>query len=225
MSSSSDSPRADLAAAAGSSGLTMRELGPVRWTRLGDQAVHGDEVTEQLLDRLAERARATASAQGYATGWAEGRRRGEASVRAAAARAAERSDAEEARREAEHITAMAALHEAAERLHGLVNDTCRRADEQAVTLALELTQELVGGSAPDREHVVRRVLDRLPDGPVATVRLHPGVAGDAAAITELGVPVVADASLGPADAVIETEDHLLDLRVETALARLREALS
>jgi flagellar assembly protein FliH len=49
---------------------------------------------------------------------------------------------------------------------------------------------------------------------------------DAAAAAALppSVIVVADHSLAPADAVAELDDHLLDLRVDRALDRVREAL-
>ena len=44
-------------------------------------------------------------------------------------------------------------------------------------------------------------------------------------LIELGVRLVADTTLGPADAFIETSDRIVDLRLSSALGRVREVLS
>lgn len=226
MSSSSDARLVRGEQSTGATALTMPELRSGRWTRLGDRAVLGDAVTEELLDGLAESTRRAARAEGYAVGWAEGRREAEAASRAAVASAADEAHRAEARREAEHAAAMAALTGAAALLRERVEEVCRAVDGQATDLVLELTRELVGHAATDAaEHVVRRVVGLLPDHPVVRVRLHPDVAATADDLRDQGVAVVADAGLGPADALVEADDHVVDLRVETALARLREALA
>ncbi len=207
-------------------GLLMPELRSGSWTRWGNGAVRGDDVTEQLLSTLAESTRQAARAQGYSVGWADGRRDAEASVREAAAETARRTAAEEVRREAEHAAALTALREAADQLVARVDDVCRTVDGQAAELALELTRELVGRAAPEAaSHAVERVLGLLPDHPVVRVRFHPAVAACAGALRDRGVVVLPDPDLGPADAVVEADEYVVDLRVGAALDRLRDVLS
>lgn len=208
--------------------LRIPELRTGVWTRFGDSAAQGDEVTEQLLDRLAESTRSVARAQGYAVGWAQGRREAEVAARAEADETARREAALAEQRAVEHDAAVAALRAAAARLEEELVTVCRAVDEQAAGLALELTRELVGHAPADADHVVARVAGLLPDHPVVRVRLHPEVATDAGELREHGlsqVAVVADPELGRGDAVVEADDHVVDLRVGHALARLAEVLS
>ncbi|MDR7252838.1 flagellar assembly protein FliH [Nocardioides sp. BE266] len=165
-----------------------------------------------------------ARAQGYAVGWAQGRREAEAAVRAEADELARTAAAREEQRDLELVAALGALRETASAAHALLADACRRVDEQAGALALELTRTLVGAVEPDPAHVLDRVLGLLPAHAVASVRLHPEVAALAGDLTDAGVLVVADPSLGRADAVAQADDHVVDLRVDEALARLAEVL-
>lgn len=200
------------------------------WTRLGHPSVLGDDVTEQALGKLAERTRDAARAQGYAVGWAEGRQ--EALARAEdAARAAERAAADRDRqRDGEHRRAVDALNAAAAELRGAIGDACERVAMQASDLAFEVTRELVGHELALEEDpgagVVRRVLAALPAAHAATVRLHPATAESVAArsLAEQGVTVRPDPALAPDDAVVEVDDAAIDLRIESALDRLRQAL-
>ena len=200
------------------------------WTRLGHSSVLGDDVTEQALGRLAERARTAARAQGYAVGWAEGRKEAQARAEENAAAAAVRAAERDAEREAEHRRAVATLQAAAAELRGAVAEACERVAAQATDLAFELTRELVGHELSVDEDpgagVVRRVLAALPATHVATVRLHPAVTESAAARTlaEQGVTLTADPALAPDDAIVEIDEAAIDLRVESALDRLRQAL-
>ena len=171
-----------------------------------------------------ETSRAAAQAQGYAVGWAQGRREAAAAVAAQADELAARAAADEARREAEHAAAVAALREAAQAAHELLADACRRVGDQAGALALELTRALVGAAQPDPAHVLGRVLGLLPEHAIVSVRLHPDVAALADDLRELSVAVVADPTLGRADAVAHADDHVVDLRVDEALARLAGVL-
>ena len=95
--------------AEGAGPLSTPQLRTGAWTRFGGERTLGDPVTEDVLSALAETTRTAARAQGYATGWAEGRR--EAATEAAAHRAElEAATREaEARRQAEHEQALAAL--------------------------------------------------------------------------------------------------------------------
>lgn len=207
--------------------LAMPELRTGTWTRFGSDAVLGDAVTEATLGALAESTRAAARSQGYSIGWTEGQRAARELARAEAAQAAERERHAEERRVVEHRAALEALTTAAQRLTALAAEVCAEIEDQASTLAWELVTELVGreltsAAGPD---VVRRVLRLLPTEPLAAVRLHPADAAGAEELLAAGVKVLADPSLERGDALVEAEDHVLDLRIGTALARVREVLA
>ncbi len=199
------------------------------WTRYGDVGVRGDDVTERTLEALAHSTHAAARAQGYAAGWAEGRQ--VAADEAVQARI--RTDAErvvdEERREAEHRAAVATLTSAAAHLHDAVESTCAQLEQQGTDLAISLVRELLGHElrVATSADVVRRVLRVLPDSPRARVRIAPGIVDDAVVgdLAARGVAVLADASLAPADAVVETDVAMVDLRIGPALARLSEVLA
>jgi len=198
------------------------------WTRLGDPSVLGDAVTEAALGSLAEATRTAARAQGYAVGWAQGRKEALAEAEAEARAAVEESLLAEERREAEHREALAALQQAAGELRGVIGAVCERIGQEATDLAFEVTRALVGHElavvADPGTDVVRRVVSALPADAVQ-VRLHPSVASSAtAALADHGVRVTPDPTLLPSDALVETDDSVLDLRVGTALDRLREVL-
>jgi flagellar assembly protein FliH len=211
--------------------LSTPELRSGTWTRFGGGSGLGDPVTEAVLSDLAETTRAAARAQGYSTGWAEGRRE------AAAEAAAQRAELEllhreaEARREAEHQQAVAALVRAAGLLQQQVAAASAEVEDHALELARELTEALVAhelASAADPvADVVRRALAVLPQGLPVTVRLSPAVAGDPAlqALRDQGITVVADPSLERHDALVESTEEAVDLRVSAALARVREVLA
>lgn len=174
--------------------------------------------------RAVETTRETARAQGYAVGWAQGRREAEAAVRAEVDELARTTAVREAQRDAEQAAALAALRQAAGAAQELLAAACDRVDEQAAALALELTRALLGALEPDPAHVLGRVTGLLPEHAIGSVRLHPEVAALAGDLTDLGVLVVADPSLGRADAVAQADDHVVDLRVDEALARVAEVL-
>ncbi len=219
------------ATADAASAMGTPELRSGSWTRFGDRSVLGDVVTEQVLSGLAESTRSAARSQGYTVGWAEGRREAAVEAAALAAVVEEQRHLAEERRDVEHRAAVAALTAAAAELQHTLADVSVRVEDQALLLARELTETLVMHElrlSPDLgEDVVRRALAVLPSGLPVTLRLHPTVC-DAAAVHGLdqqGVSVVPDASLHPGDAVIEADDHVVDLCIGTALARLREVLS
>ncbi|MCW2848616.1 MAG: hypothetical protein JWR90_2590 [Marmoricola sp.] len=218
--------RADQAGAAYT--VQTPDLRAGTWTRLGSNAGLGDLATEDTLSALAERTRATAEAQGFAIGWAKGVREAQAAEQLSSTERAARDGRERARREAEHAAAVAALQEAAAGMHEATSELSRRLGEQAAGLAVAVTAEVLGRRAEEQTpaDVVRRALDVLPeDAAPVTLRLSPTVAQHAlAAGLPASVNVVADPSLSPADAVVELADHVLDLRVDRALARVREAL-
>lgn len=210
--------------------LPTPELRDGSWTRFGSGAVLGDAVTEQALDGLAEATRRAARAQGYAVGWAEGRRAAAVAAAEQAAAALAADALEQQRRESEHRSRLEALTNAAAGFAAATAVAAQQLEDQALLLARELTALLVGHelrtSADPAGDVVRRVLAVLPDGVATTVRVHPDVA---AAIpgTAVGrdVSVVADTSLEPCDAVVETATQVVDLGIAAALERVREALA
>lgn len=209
--------------------LPTPELRRGTWTRLGDQAVLGDRVTEHTLAGLAEATRSNARAQGYAVGWAEGRRAARAEAAQAARATLERQQAEEQRREREHRAAVAALELAATRLHDEVASVCARVEDTAAGLARQLTELLVGHelTVEGGAAVVARALALAPREPVVAVRLNPAVAegAPAADLRARGVQVVADPTLLPGDTVVETDHGAVDGRLGTALDRIREVLA
>lgn len=210
--------------------LETPELRGGTWTRLGDRAVLGDQVTERVLNRLAQSTVEAARSQGYAVGWAQGRREAAAQAAVEADEVADRNAEAEARREAEHHAALAALEQAAADVSATVADLAAQLEEQALRLARELTTELVGRElAVDATgDVVRRALAVLPDGGVpVTVRVHPEVRSDAAAeaLSARGVRIVGDDTLERHDTIVETDTSYVDRSVAAALARVLEALS
>ncbi len=108
---------------------------------------------------------------------------------------------------------------ALDRLH---DDNCRLR-QQAASLAVELAEALVRETlttSPERlEQWLARWEPRLP-GPVVRVRAAPPDVAHAAAWSmrqESHTPVVEDATLSPGDAVLETADGQLDLRLACLL--------
>ena len=209
--------RDTVGADAGPAPAPLPDLGAGRWERWA--------VAGQVTDPLSGTDRDAARAQGYAVGWAEGRRDAEAGLRAERQLEAERQAAADATRRTEHAAAVRALCDAAERLGVALTEVCGRVDAQAARLALDLTRELVGRAPTDGDHVLDRVRALLPDHPVVRVRMHPDVAAAAGDLRDRGVAVVADLTLGHSDALVEADDHVLDLRVAEALDRLAEVLA
>lgn len=210
-------------------GLALPELRVGQWTRLGASNVLGDAVTEQLLDGIAAEARDAARAQGYSVGWAQGRRAAaEEAAREAEERAA-RNAADDARRAAEHRAGLVALAEAAEGVRSLVDGYAAELAAQAAELVQALATEIVGArlAAVTPADVVARVVASLPPVAVGRVHLNPALLDDdaVALLRERGLDVVADAALARTDAIVATEDGAVtDLRVDAAMARLREVL-
>lgn len=209
--------------------LHLPDLPAAEWTDT-------NELARTVLGELAESARAQAHAQGYAVGWAHGRRDAQAAALAAAEQAEHARREAETRRDDEHRAAVTALRQAADQVRGLLTGLCTSIEEQGTELALALTETILGRElevVTDAD-VVRRVLavlpgqlpGLLPTAPTATVRLHPSVAGSLAAaeLAAAGLAVVADGALDRADAVVDCDGTVTDLRIGTAMDRLREAL-
>lgn len=209
-------------------GLATPELRSGQWTRLGDASLLGDRVTEGVLGDVAARVRAAAAAEGYATGWAQGRRAAAASAgEEERIRVAERA-VDDARRSAELDAAVTALQQAAQDVRSHLDRLAAEVENQATALAWAIVEEIIGRevatvAGPD---VVRRVLAVLPRTALARVRLHPDIARESAveALVGRGLDVVADPSLDRADALVEYDGAVVDLRVDDAMERVRAAL-
>ena len=208
--------------------LPTPDLRSATWTRSAAGSVIGDVVTESTLGVLAERARATAEAQGYAVGWASGAREAAAATQRDRDELSSRASHTEHLRRAEHEAAVAALAQAAELLAQATARACALVGAQAVELALGVTESVLGAAtaAALPRDVVARAVDVLPERGLVRVRLHPDVLR---LVSPADLPATvafeADATLGPADALVEVDDALVDLRVGTALRRVREALA
>jgi flagellar assembly protein FliH len=212
----------DAARAAGVTALPTPDLPADEWADT-------NELARTVLGELAETARAQAQAQGYAVGWAQGRRDARMAAADATRRAEQAAREAELRREAEHRAAVTALHRAADELRGAVEEACGTVALQGTDLALALTETLLGhelSTATDAD-VVRRTLRLMPAPTTATVRLHPDVAASAAVqqLSDAGLTVVADPSLQRDDALVEVDGSVTDLRISTAMERLRQALA
>lgn len=207
------------------------ELRTGTWTRLGGSAVLGDRATEAALTGLAETARAAARAQGYATGWAEGRRAAEEQTRDAIERDARERAADRERQAAEHAAAMAALEGAAQQLRAAVEDVAGTMESAVVELALQISEAVLGRevatSADPGADAVRRALRLLPDGAIATVHLNPEDRArlDPSTFGGLTLRLVDDPTLARGDALVETDQSVVDATMGAALARVREVLA
>ena len=208
--------------------LLTPDLRGATWTRSAAGSVRGDVVTESTLGVLADRARATAEAQGYAVGWASGAREAAAAAQRDRDELLAHASETEQQRAAEHGAAVAALRHAAEELAQATARTCALVEDRAVELALGVTESVLGAAAAAAlpRDVVARAVDVLPEHGLVRVRLHPDVLRSVpAADLPATVTFEADATLGAADALVEIDDTLVDLRVGTALRRVRKALA
>ncbi len=122
---------------------------------------------------------------------------------------------------------MQSLARAAAALTAATDQVAAHVEERALALALAVTEAVLGAQAAAAvpADVVRRAVAVLPPEGTVRLRVSPAVAASpAVADLPARVTPVADATLGPADAVAEVEDSLVDLRVATALRRVTEAL-
>lgn len=214
--------------------LATPELRTGEWTRHGDDAVLGDPVAERLLERLAASAKSAARAEGYAAGWAEGRRAVEQQVRdemaEVARNAQQRHMSVELMLEEEHGSAMTVLTNAVDAVQAVVDEARVQVEEQALALALELTEALVdvalGGTGGPVALAVRRALLHTEGEPLLALHLSPDDIGapETTPLQQRGVSIVPDPSLQPGDALAVLAEEIVDLRLSTARQRVRDTL-
>jgi len=220
----------DLPVDAVTSANTAIDLRGGTWTRLGEPSVHGDQVTETLLGGLAKQSREAGRAQGFAAGWVDGRRGSLA--RTAASHEAQVHAFDEQSRSilAGQRSAAAALELAADRVEASVRQLNEDLAAQAVELALQIAEAVLGRELATVDDpaadALRRALARVPDDVKVTVRLHPADRADLdpSVLGGRSVTIEADPSLARGDAVVETDSGLVDAGVGAALARVREVL-
>ena len=125
-----------------------------------------------------------------------------------------------------------ALEHAARELDAREAVTLAQIEEMVIDLALTvagtiLDREVATASDPGREALVR-ALALAPDHETYLARLHPADLEAIAAVTDLTpgrtLDLVADPSITPGGCVVEAGSARIDARIETALARVREAL-
>ena len=216
---------------AGSAQVTAvqpRELRSGAWTRLGSSKVLGDSVTEHTLAGLVEEAQAAARAQGYSRGWAEGRLAAEQQAAEQRAAVVEQQHRAEQVRAAEHAAAVAGLAGAAARLDQAVALVCQQVEAQALELAAQLVEAIVGRELAVAENpgldAVRRALALAQGEAVLRVRVRPEDRTPELAELTGAAAIVADPTLAPGDAVLETADGVMDARISTAVERVSALL-
>lgn len=186
-------------------------------------------LAQTLLGTLAADAREQGYQDGFALGRTEARAELEAAAEAEAAQALAVRRVTEERQAEEHAAAVAALASAATQVRSLVEELTARIEEQATTLAFALVETIMAReiATATPADVVRRVLQVLPPTATATVRLHPSIVstGVVQDLLALGLVVVADDALEPADALVESDGSVVDLRIGAAMQRVREVLA
>lgn len=210
---------------------TSRDLRDGEWTRFGSSSVLGDPATEATLHRLAERSRDAARAQGFAAGWAEGLR---ASAKRGTTAYDEQARALQHRSDtllAAQRSALSALQDAVSRCAETTSALHAELTAAAVDLALQIAEavldrELETATDPGAD-ALRRALVGVPVDVPVTVRLHPADLDvlDRGVVADRAVTFVPDATLTRGDAVVESDQGIVDASVAAALARVREVLA
>ena len=208
---------------------TTTDLREGAWTRFGGDRVLGDRATEETLRNLAERSHRVARAQGFAVGWAEGVRASQARSAAAHEEAARALEERSNRVLSEQQAASAALATAVTRCQETTRALQERLADQAVELALQIAEAVLGREvalSTDPGDAVRRALTALPVDVPLVLRLHPDDQAllDPALLAGCPASVVADPHLARGDARVETESGWVEADLAGALARVREVL-
>lgn len=177
-----------------------------------------------------ERELAAARQRGHAAGYAEGVRRAEAESAVSEERRRAEALVERERGAAQLTAARAVLASAVAALQAQALPTIDTIENTLVDATLELAEAVLGMELQNGETSARAALARAvshPDSTVAvSIRLHPADLELLGAVdaTDLGVPLVADATLSSGDAVVELPVGVLDARIGSALERARLAL-
>jgi len=200
------------------------------WTRLGAGNLLGDRVAEATLEAVATRSHEAARAQGFAAGWAEGMRAAGDRVAAHQEQQARIVEERTAVLLAEQEAAGAALGVAVARAEQTLQTLQAGLAEEAVELALQIAEALVGHAVTTAEDpsaaAVRRAVAGVPVETPIVVHLHPA---DVALLDEgvlAGRPasLLADAGVARGDALVEHEAGWVETGTAAAMARVREVL-
>jgi len=182
---------------------------------------------DEATVRIQEQARVRGHAAGYADGAALAR--AEAAEAAEAARQAAAAAEQQARVRVNEL--ISSLNTAVDALHARTVPVLEALEHQLADAAVQIAEALLGRELETSEDSARsalhRALNPATPAPVHTIRMNPA---DLAAVpdecrSQIRAVLVADPSLGRADAVAEYPDGYLDARLSTALARLKAALA
>ena len=120
------------------------ELRSGEWTRLGDERVLGDRVTEEMLSEIAIRARPPLSRRGMPSAGPRAAAAAEEQSRVEVARLYAEATAQEERRQQEHEATIDALRTAVAEVRATAGAVCDALESQATDLALKLTEAILG---------------------------------------------------------------------------------
>lgn len=169
--------------------------------------------------------------RGHSTGYAEGMRLAAQEARAAED-AAQQRRAEQSRIQAEATSrALDALAMAKDTFDARARELTHLTEDRVTALAVELAEAILGAELSDPVQAALNAASRAAREAVsradAVVILNPG---DLATLDSLGelpeqVTFESDPTIAPGDSAVRLPDGEVDLRVSTAVARVRETLA
>lgn len=204
---------------------------PLSFEVSGDSGVHST---------LFESARSQARAEGYAAGWSTGVREARATMTQKVAEAQDQARllAEQARDQM--ATAMHALESAADLLEKQAVPSAERIEKMLLSAAVDIAETLLGRELRNTDtanDALRRTLKLAPAGEPVQVRLsqrdYDALTADRREPIDVElqarfsreIVLRADPSLQPGDAITHCGATVIDGRLATAVARVREVLA
>lgn len=177
---------------------------------------------------------------GHAAGYAAGLRAAEAERTRLLAQLETEFAARRAQQQAEAARLASLLRSAAEALNTRTVPTVADAEEALVAAAVDLAEAILGYELADRSKAARAALDRAVSGSkgldAVAIRMNPqdiaalesGASDGVGPAVEPGrtaVVLTPDPSLDSGDAVVDLPRGFLDAKINTALARVKNALA
>lgn len=175
--------------------------------------------------------REEARRRGYTAGYADGRQKADAEAREAAA-SADALRAAQAQAHAEAVSrALAALTTAQESYATSAASLAGVTEDKVIALAVELAEAIIGAELSDTVQAALNAAARSSrvavSHPSAVVALNPGDLSVLDGLGELPETVTFESSveIAPGDSAVHLPDGEVDLRVSTAIARVRDTIS
>jgi len=166
----------------------------------------------------------------HATGYAEGMRKAAEEARAAEDAAVQRR-AEQSRIYADAVSrALDGMHTSKDTLDEKARSLAHVAEDRVIALAVELAEAILGAELSDPVQAALNAASRAAREAVsltdAVVTLNPG---DLATLDGLGelpgnVTFESDPTIAPGDSAVRLPDGEVDLRVTTAIARVKDLI-